>query len=281
MTSISISDQSLQAVAARLPTAPRLLVELGQIMNDPATDADDVIGLLRRDPPLVAQIIRMANSAAFGPSAPIGSLERAVAFVGFAEVHRMVGVVANAQLAEQRFRLYPFEAALLRQNTLFVALLMEQLAKVAGERHPRSCYTVGLLRTIGMMALERLAANEAGVPTFRESGSTALDVWEKQHWGLTNPEAAEKILIQWRLPHETASAIRFHYDTTGKHNPIVHLLKISATAASDRFGGLPGEEGYWKITPDNFSKAGLSQTAFRAASEHAQRKFEQLKAALA
>lgn len=279
MISTTISEQQLHAVAARLPTAPRLLVELGQLMNDHSAEADDVLSLLRRDPPLVAQIIRMANSAAFAPSQPVGSLERAVAFIGFAEVHRLVGLVANAQLAEQSFRLYAFDASHLRQNTLFVAVLMEELAKVAGER-PRSCYTVGLLRTIGVMALERIAATSADIPPFRESGETALDVWERQHWGITNPEVAEKILQHWRLPHEITAAIRHHYNPEGKHNPIVHLLTLAAAAASDRFGGLPGEESYWTLTNENFVKAGIDQRRYQFACEQAQRKFEQLKAAV-
>ncbi len=279
MTSMIVSEQDLQAVAARLPTAPRLLVELGQLMHDPNSDATDVVGLLRRDPPLVAQIIRMANSVAYSPGEPIGSLERAIAFVGFAEVHRLVGVVAAAQLAEQRLRLYPFNATHLRQNTLFVAVLMEELAKPAGER-PRSCYTVGLLRTIGMMALERIAAKQADIPPFRDSGETGLVTWEKRHWGLSNVEAAERILLHWRLPHETVLAIRHHYEPAGKHNPIIHLLRLAATAASDRFGGLPGEEGYWQITLENFTKAGITDRDFHVACERAQKKFEQLKSAV-
>lgn len=280
MISKTVSSQDLQALATRLPTAPRLLAELGELMNDPEADATDVVGLLRRDPPLVAQIIRMANSAAYCPSEPVGSLERAIAFVGFAEVHRLVGVVAGAQLAEQRLRLYPFDAAHLRQSTLFVAVLMEELAKASGER-PRSCYTVGLLRTIGMMALERLAAHDPQIPPFRDSGETVLDAWERKHWGMSNVEAAEKILVHWRLPHETVTAIRHHYDGAGKQNPIIHLLKLAATAASDRFGGLPGEEGYWQLTLENFTKAGVTERDFHAACERAQQKFDQLKAAVA
>lgn len=280
MTSLSVSERDLETVAARLPTAPRLLVELGQLMHSPHTEADEAVGLLRRDPPLVAQIIRMANSAAYAPSEPIGSLERAVAFVGFAEVHRLVGAVAAAQLAEQKVRLYPFDAALLRQNTLFVAVLMEELAHFAEER-PRSCYTVGLLRTIGMMALERIADGAAEVRPFAESGEKVLGEWERKTWGLTNVEAAEKILVGWRLPRDTVVAIRHHYDAAGKHNPIIHLLKLAAAAAADRFGGLPGEESYWDLTSENFRKAGLTEQDFREACERAQRKFERLKAAVA
>ena len=124
-------------------------------MHDPKVEADEVVALLRQDPPLVAQIIRMANSAAYAPREPIGSLERAVAQVGFAEAHRLVGIVAAAQLAETRLSLYPLDPGKLRINALLVALVMEELAKWTHER-PHSCYTVGLLRTIGMMALDRV-----------------------------------------------------------------------------------------------------------------------------
>ena len=160
------------------------------------------------------------------------------------------------------------------------AILMEELAKPAHE-HPRNCYTVGLLRTIGMMALERLAPAAAAIPPFGESGETELGVWEQKYWGLTNPEAAEKILLHWKLPHETVLAIRHHCRPSGRHNPIIHLLKLAATAAADRFSAIPGEEGYWRVTPENFAKAGLDLPGFQLACEKAQRKFEQLRVVIA
>ena len=273
------SEADLQKIAAKLPTAPRLLVELGQLMHQPHAEAGDVISLLRRDTALVAQLIRMANSAVYAPSEPVGSLERALAVVGFTEMHRLVGVVAAGQLADQPMRLYPLDAARLRQHSLFVAVLMEELAKPAGER-PRSCYTVGLLRTLGMMALERLAPLEPAIPPFRESGEPVLEAWERRHWGMTNMEAAERILLHWKLPATTVAAIRHHCQPAGRHNPVIHLLTLAATAASDRYYGIPGEETYWVLTQENFDKAGISQRAYLGASEAAHVKYERLKSVL-
>jgi HD-like signal output (HDOD) protein len=48
-----------------------------QLMHNPDVEAGEVVALLRQDPPLVAQIVRMANSAAYAPAQPVGSLERA------------------------------------------------------------------------------------------------------------------------------------------------------------------------------------------------------------
>jgi HD-like signal output (HDOD) protein len=275
-----LSEVEVKRVAEKLPASPRLLVELGQLMNARHTELDEVVAVLRQDPLLVSQIIRSANSAFYAPPEPVGSIERAVGLIGFAEVHRVVGAVAALQLGDQAMRLYPIDGKKLRVNALFVAVLMEELAKPAGER-PRSCYTVGLLRTIGMMALERIAPAGTAIPPFRESGETVLDVWEQAHWGVTNVEAAEKILLHWRLPHETVTAIRHHYRPAGKHNPIAHLLMLAAASAADRFYCIPGEESYWKITPENFAKAGLLERDFHLAGERAQRKYEQLKVVVA
>jgi HD-like signal output (HDOD) protein len=275
MGPVLLTESEILRVAEVLPTAPRLLVELGHLMHQPHVQSDDVVALLRQDPPLVAQIIRMANSAAYAPSEPVGSLERALLFIGFAEVHRLVGLVATEQLADQRMRLFPVDSTKLRLNALFTAVVMEELAKWTRES-PRSCYTVGLLRTMGMMALERLAPSDGGIPAFLESGETVLDAWEEKYWGITNVEAAEKILLRWRLPNETVAAIRHHSHPTGHHNPIIHLLTLASSAAAS-FYGIPGEESYWQLTSENFDQSGLDPACFPIVCRKAQHKFEQLK----
>jgi len=275
MVASVFSDTELIQIAQELPAAPRLLVELGQLIRNARTDSREVVALLRQDPSLVARILRMANSAAYARAEPAGSLEEAVAGIGFREVHRLVGAVAALQLADQKLPLYGMDGARLRENALFVAVNMEEIAEECGEE-PRSCYTVGLLRSIGKMALELLGKRDPALQPFATSGETDLDVWEKKTWGVTNCEVAEKILVHWRLPHETVIAIKHHYHPAGKHNPVIHLLTLAAGSAEDRCYGLPGEEKILKITPENFAKAGLDERTFFKACERAQRTFQRL-----
>jgi HD-like signal output (HDOD) protein len=278
MTTTALTPDALLAVAQRLPAAPRLLVELGQVIRKTFVSSAEVVALLRQDSSLVARIIRMANSAAYARAEPAGSIEEAVAAIGFREVHRLVGAVASTQLGEQPLKRYGIEAGRLRENALFVATVMEELAEETGEE-PRSCYTVGLLRSVGKMALD-LSSTDA-IPAFAASGESDLVTWEKKHWGLGNCEAAEIILKNWRLPHETVIAIQHHYHPVGRHNPIIHLLALAASSVEDRFYGLPGEEGYWQITAETFAKAGIDQRHCQLACERAQRTFERLHAAVA
>lgn len=279
MVSASFSETACLQIAQELPVAARLLVELGRAIRNPLVNAGTVTALLRQDAALVARIIRMANSVAYGRTEPAGSIEEALAHIGFREVHRLVGSIAASQLAEQRLRLYGMEAGRLWENALFVAVLMENLAEVADE-DPGSSYTVGLLRSIGKMAIERLTEGDRSLVPFAESGETELEAWEEKHVGMTNCEVAERILLHWRLPHETVSAIRHHYHPEKRHNPVIHLLSLAAGAAEHRCCGLPGEAAYWAFTPENFTRSGVDPRTFQGATERAQRTFQRLQAAM-
>jgi HD-like signal output (HDOD) protein len=231
---------------------------------------------MRQDMSLVARIIRMANSPVYARAEPAGSIEEALSSIGFHEAHRLVGVVAAQQLSHERLDVYGIDGNRLRENALFAAVIMEELAKAAGEE-PRSCYTVGLLRSIGKMALARLVGDRPGLAPFATTSGTELDAWEQATWNITNCEVAERLLLQWRLPRETVIAIRHHYHPGRLHNPVIHLLNLAAGAAAQRHFALPGEDNFWKFLPENFAKAGLDTPSFQAAGERAQRTFQRLR----
>jgi len=280
MVSCSFSETEFILVAQELPASPRLLIELGQVIRNPQADSREVVALLRQDGALVSRLIRMANSPVYARAEPAGSLEEALASIGFQEVHRLVGVVAATQLADQHLKLYGFDGGKLRANALFTAVVMEQLAGAADE-DPPACYTVGLLRSIGKMALDRLAREDLSVQGFAASGEVALDEWEQKTWGIDNCRVAEHILLHWRLPADAVISIRHHYHPEKRHNPIIHLLNLAAGAAEHRLFGLPGEEGFWKFTPENFAKAGLTERKFQEVCERAQRTFNRLHSVVA
>jgi HD-like signal output (HDOD) protein len=126
------------------------------------------------------------------------------------------------------------------------------------------------------MALEHWNPGGPGIVPFLESGETRLGDWERKSWGITNAEAAEKILVSWRMPHETVSAIRHHYEPAAYHNPLIHMLALAAAAAADICYAIPGEAPYWQLTSKTFAKAGLEPSLFPIVCEKAERKFAEL-----
>lgn len=254
---VSITTENLLQIAQTFPSTPHILAELGLLLRNRNVELEDVALQLKRDPALTARLIRLANSAAFAQTEPVASVEVAVNLAGFQEVHRLVGVAMLDQFGDEGLAAYGIPSRRLRENALFTALLMEELAKPADE-DPRTAYTIGLLRSIGKVGLDRLAKEHApGERYVVGPEPMGLAEWERTVLGFTNNEAAATIMKAWRFPHETVKAISEHYAPAGRHLPLTHLLNLAANMA-DKIGyGLPGESGYWLETDEVYRRAGV------------------------
>lgn len=244
METLSITPESLLGIAQSFPSTSQILADLGVLLKNPEVELKDVAQQLKRDSTLTARLIRLANSAALAQAEPVASVETAVNLAGFQKVHRLVGVAVLDQFGKDGLVAYGIPSRRLRENALFTALLMEQLAKPAGE-DPPTAYTIGLQRSIGKLGLDRLARIHAPEAHFgQEIGAHGVAEWERTVFGMTNGEAAKTIMSSWRFPTETVKAIGEHFAPAGRHLPLTHLHNLAANLA-DKIGyGLPGETCY-------------------------------------
>ncbi len=248
MIATPIPRETLLHVVKTLPAAPRILSELGHLLLDPNSDMDEVTSLLRRDTALTARIIRISNSAFYNAGHPYASLDEALARVGYMEVYRLTGFAAVAQVAEVDLAAYGVTGAQLRENSLLTALVMEALAPLAGIE-PRLAYTAGLMRSIGKIALDRLARGGGYSSGQIVRASGPLAEWESNYFGMTNCEVAAVILKEWRFPATTIGGIRGHYLIEPQPDPLAQLLNLAA-GASERGGhDFLGESSYWATLP--------------------------------
>ena len=274
--SISITPEALLRIAQTFPSTPQVMAELGLLLRNPNVEMEDVALQLKRDQALTARLIRLANSAAFAQSEPVASVEVAVALAGFQEVHRLVGVAMMDRFADNGLPTYGITSEQLRANSLFTALLMEEMAKPADE-DPRAAYTIGLLRSIGKVGIDKLASEYALAERYvAGEDKPGVADWERGAFGLTNTDAAALIMKAWRFPHETVKSIGEHYAPAGKHLPLTHLLNLAANMAETIGYGLPGETGYWLDTEEVYRKAGVTPRTAKPYIDRAHLAFDRL-----
>lgn len=279
MNVVQFSIEPLLRVAQAFPATPRVMADLGQLLQDPSADMNDVVALLKRDSALAARMLRVANSAAFGATEHIASLEAAAALIGFKEIHRLVGAVAVDQFSHSSYPLYGFSGPHLRTHALFVALLMEELAAATGQ-DPHMAYTTGLFRCIGKLALEKLAAGDQSVAAFQPDGGMDLERWEKHSFGITANDATALILQQWRFPAEIGRSIGQHFAASTAPQPLPWLLNLAARSAEERGHGFPGEHRYWLEPSKVFDHCSLTPATFGSCMECATIAFQALTTAL-
>jgi HD-like signal output (HDOD) protein len=281
MTSLLFPRETLLHVVKTLPAAPQILARLGRMRLDPTADLNDVTALLKCDAALTARIIRIANTPAYSVGVPYASLEQALARVGFGEIYRIAGFAAIAQMTNQSLREYGIAGARLRENALLTALVMEAAAPCAG-MDPNEAYSVGLLRSIGKIALEGFVRDSIDKEGFDPKSGRMLAEWERGLAGFTSCEAGAFVLNEWRFPADVSAAIAFHYfpESEAVESRLAHLLNLAAGATDELGFGFQGEEPYWTRSKEKWAGSGIDEGQLDVAAKAAMVQFTKLRAAI-
>jgi HD-like signal output (HDOD) protein len=270
------TDKVLQVANTYLP-APHILFQLGSLLKNHYVALDEITSRLKRDPALTAQLIRIANSAVYTGVEPVASVEDAVTLIGFKDVHRIVGYAMLEKINNGNLSVYHITSQRYRENSLLAALLMEELAKAA-HQDPQSCYTIGLLRSIGKVCLDRLAqARPASeIPLLKDDLNLAD--WERCVFGISSNGAGATILKAWRFPTEFISAVGDHYGPIDHPMPLTQLLSLAASITQVLGFGLEGESGYWIDSDAVYRGAGVDPKVADPMIAQAFEKFNRLMA---
>lgn len=267
MASTPYPEAQLLEIARQLPSGPRILTEIAVMLRNPKTEVEELIEVLKRDSAMVARVLRVANSAAFVRSEPIGSIEEAILAIGFSEVHRVAGTVAAAQLADQPLPLHGISGSRFRENALLTACVMQQFGLVCG-LDAQTSYTVGMLRTLGIIVLERQVARQPRIVTpFKTSGEPNLLTWQRKHWGIDGSFVTARILRHWNMPGEIAAAVECHLLPSAFPAREAALLRLAALVADRLSYGLSGEG--LGAEEEARQQGGLSQAMYDRAVERA------------
>lgn len=266
---MSATREKILEIAGSLPPTPQVFAELGALLRDANAPLDEIAGLIKRDATLAAQLIRISNSIAYGGEQRVGSVEEALARVGLQEVFRVVSQVASAQLVDRALGNYGIEAEELREQMLQTAFICEHLAQEC-DLDPRSAYTAGLLRPLGLLVLDRLAERYEIEPYHPVHDPDFL-VWEGRVFGIASSEVAGMVLAQWSFREDIVEAVRNQYLLRSEdfQDRLGCLLNLASGLAADAGHALLGETRHWGATPAKLNALGVSDEALRAAGQRA------------
>jgi len=257
MTTTAISDEKILTAAKSLPVAPQIMARLHKMLLDSNSGLPEIATLLKRDVSLTTRIIRIANSPAYNGGG-LGTIEEALQRVGFGEVFRLVGMAANASLADANLAFYGYSGDLFRSNNLCTALVAERVA-IKTKSDPRVAYTVGLLRGIGQLLLDRIARDTLSpADKFKEIGGGRLQEWELKCFGTTHQKVARLVLAHWAFPDLIVQAASYDAVQGTPATPLNHSLQLSSSIVRLAGFGLEGEDSSWGIPQEELAATGLS-----------------------
>ena len=216
-----------------LPPFPAVALQLMSLLDDDDVPMKQIVTLLRVDPALSAEILRVSNSALYGLSRRIDNVSHAVVVLGAESVKRLALTVALGRFS-QRF-LNDKALRVCWDHSVACALIGERVAEATGQSRDRA-YTAGLLLDVGRLALLACYPAEYGnlVEVARENDFDQLEC-ERQMFDIDHCAAGEWLGRHWNLPDDLVEGISTHHTRVPDDASIPSIV-----AASDRIADALG-----------------------------------------
>lgn len=188
----------------RLYSTPEVLSNALRLMQQPDVNLESIENVVRNDSALVADLIRLSNSALFSRGSGSADLQIALQRLGLREVIRAIELSMSKHIFGKGLASYGVTPIQYWRTSILGALLMERLAFMNGTDGPEA-YTVGILHALGRVLIN-VALEEVGTSTPWDR-STSLENWEVSQVGFTSAEAGALLLREWSFPQAAISPI--------------------------------------------------------------------------
>lgn len=198
---------------AELTALPTQLGGLLRLLEDFDVTPTQLEHCVASEPALAAAVLRTVNSAQFGLSEPVQSLESAILMLGFLKLRSLTLTALAAGAKRQIPHEYQREARRLWGHSLAVGLGARQLADRAGLMWAEEAYAAGLLHDIGRIAL--LGADPRGYAALmhrHDERPEALPpaALERERFGVDHLQIGGALLERWHLPEQLIVISREH-----------------------------------------------------------------------
>jgi putative nucleotidyltransferase with HDIG domain len=245
----------------RLPAFPTSAMQLSGLLRDDRAGAPEVERVVRPDPSLTANLLRMANSSYFSPRSRADTVRQAVALLGMKRTFELAVGAALARMIPARLPGYEIDAKAFWLHCVAVGVLSERLAKETRAASPDLLFTAGLLHDVGKLAVATFVARSAAEILVRARSGTDFVTAEREVLGVDHCEVGGRVAEAWKLPPSVAAAARWHHHPTaapeGVDRTLVDLVHAAdALAISLGLGSDAGEMAR-TVDPGVWQRLGL------------------------
>lgn len=188
-------------------------VEALNVLSDENVNQAKLVRTLQLDPALTTNLLRFANSAFFGFSRSIHSVNEAVVRLGMRSIRRMVYLSMASGVAQRAVKGYELAPRVLWTHLISSAVCTEILAKKTERKPCETAFTAALLHDIGKLVLGHyLEVDAKPILELAHKERIPFDQAETEILGINHAEVGAELLKRWKLPEVIVEAVRWHHE---------------------------------------------------------------------
>lgn len=209
--------QDLLKQTDKLPNVPDVVRELIVMLSDPNANYFDISKKVAHDQTLSLKVLRVVNSAYFGLSRKVYSIDEATVILGINKLKTMViaSGFANSVKSVEGIELTSFW-----RDSFRVAILAQWLARRTELVDPEEAFTVGIVHNIGRLLLHLTAPTIAlEIQTRTKENFISRTKAELDSLTFTTQDASKALMDLWKFPPVLGEAVRMHKHPFSEQDP--------------------------------------------------------------
>ena len=206
-----LNDSTLRTFVGQigsLPPAPETYIKLTRAVESEHVTTAALAAIVESDPATAAKVLQLVNSAFFGLTRPVTSIQQAIGYLG---VDLLKGVVLSIYVFDTSVPYPPpaLSLSVLRSHSMMVAKLARALA---GPSHGEAAFAAGVVHDIGKIVLGVGRPDVFGRLVRLTADGRSFFAAEKELARVTHAEVGSYLLGMWGLPFDIVEATAFHHE---------------------------------------------------------------------
>ncbi|MCW8132404.1 MAG: HDOD domain-containing protein [Planctomycetota bacterium] len=209
MATTPVTLAYLKSRNIQVPVCPEVFGKLQQVLNDSHSNAKDLAGVIALDPALTGEVLKAANSAYYGMSRNVRSVEDAIFRLGYREV-ALIATALNSKKMFAGKKWSTFNRAMW-EHAAFTATIARALGARLNQQMADVFFTAGLLHDLGKMIFQQVDADYAGRTLDGAVHGIELCAQETAAFGVSHSALGAELLASWDVPGPVARLVEHHH----------------------------------------------------------------------
>ncbi|MCL1824463.1 MAG: HDOD domain-containing protein [Betaproteobacteria bacterium] len=258
------SAQELVTYIESLAALPSVYYRVREQLESPDGSIKEISNLIETDTALTAGVLKLVNSAFYGLSRKIESVEQAIPVLGLRQTHELVLAITVSNVFEG---IRPQNMDMRRYwiGCMMTALTARELAYLTCNPSANRLFVIGLLADTGHLVMyQTVPERTIEAQAIADARGEPLFEAERRIVGCDSAEVGAALMDNWKLPTSFAETIGAQITPrlAGKHVIEAELLHVAiAVSKADRYNE-PSEWALQHIDPRIWNNIGLNPVTF-------------------
>jgi putative nucleotidyltransferase with HDIG domain len=240
---------NLVGAVEKMPAFPKSVHQVLKLASDINCSQKDLVEVIKKDPVFTLKILRLVNSAYFGLSREVTSINHASVYLGLNTLKNVaLGLAAVGAIPKGNVAGLDLGAFWL--HSLAVATATRLLGTMLGVSRDEAAdyFAAGLLHDIGKIVFALYMAEEyEEVGRLVEKEGMPLHQAEQSILGATHAEIGALLAEKWNLPSDLGNAIARHHTPDGSEGTQLVDCVFAADQISKKLAF--GSAGDYSVEP--------------------------------